>query len=460
MAEDFEALLRGKYPAKAHAQRAVQLLRDKVPDATGFLYVESRASRLLEDSDELEPFRQRRHFYYLTGCDLRDCHFIYDISASKSILFIPPVNPEEVVWSGLPLSPEEALEAYDVDQVKTTTDLNNVLASLAPSPNSTVYTIQDQVASHVKLAFANVDSFTLKPILDQCRVVKDDYEVAMIRKANYISSLGHEAIMKQVSKASNEMQLEAAFLGHCVAHGAKKMAYPSIVAAGRAGAILHYEANDRPLKGKQNLLVDAGAEWNNYSSDITRTFPLSGKFTKESREIYDVVYKMHTESIAMIKAGVQWEDVHLLAHEVAIEGLLQLGILKGTKEHIFKAQTSLAFFSHGLGHFLGLDTHDVGGNANFEDKNKYFQYLRTRGPLPAGSIVTVEPGIYFCEYIIRPYLEDERHKQFIDPEVLNRYWDVGGVRIEDNVLVTATGIKNLTVAIKDPDQMEAMVQGN
>ncbi|KAJ3534913.1 hypothetical protein NM208_g7348 [Fusarium decemcellulare] len=431
MAEDFEAVLRGKYPAKAHAQKAVQLLRNKVPDATGFLYVESRA--------------QRRHFYYLTGCDLRDCHFIYDISTSKSILFIPPVNPEEVVWSGLPLSPEEALEAYDVDQVKTTTDLNNVLASLVPSPNSTVYTIHDQVSCHVKLAFANVDSFTLKPILDQCRVVKDGYEVAMIRKANYISSLGHEAIMKQVSKASNEMQLEATFLGHCVVHGAKKMAYPPIVAAGRAGAILHYEANDRPLKGKQNLL--------------TRTFPLSGKFTKDSREIYDVVYKMQTESIATIKAGVQWEDVHLLAHKVAVEGLLQLGILKGTKQHIFKAQTSLAFFPHGLGHFLGLDTHDVGGNPDFEDENKYFQYLRTRGPLPAGSVVTVEPGIYFCEHIIRPYLEDERHKQFIDSEVLNRYWEVGGVRIEDNVLVTATGTENLTVAIKDPDQMEAMIQG-
>ncbi|KAM0428510.1 hypothetical protein ACHAPT_006870 [Fusarium lateritium] len=428
VAEDLDRILSGKYPAKSHALRVVELLRDKVPNANGYLYVEGQMSKLLEDSDENEPFRQRRHFYYLTGCDLSNCYFLYDIVSSKSTLFIPPVDPEEVVWCGLPLSPQEALEKYDVDEVKFSNDLDNVLSHFSASQNSTVYTIAEKVSSNIKLGFNNVDSSVLKPVIDQCRVIKDEYEVAMIRKANRISSLGHEAIMKQASMADNEMQLEATFLGHCVAHGAKKMAYPPIVAAGRAAAILHYEANDRPLQGKQNLLVDAGAEWINYASDITRTIPLSGTFTKESRETYDIVYKMQMECIAMIKAGVMWEAVHLLAHEIAVEGLLQLDILKGTKADILSAQTSLAFFPHGLGHFLGLDTHDVGGNSNFDDENKYFRYLRTRGTLPAGSVVTVEPGIYFCEHIIRPYLEDERHREFINADVLDKYWDVGGVR--------------------------------
>ncbi|KAI8724388.1 putative Xaa-Pro aminopeptidase PEPP [Fusarium sp. LHS14.1] len=397
-ADDMDRILSGKYPGKSHAARVVELLREKVPNAKSYLYLEGRMSKLLEDSDEFEPFRQRRHFYYLTGCDLSNCYLLYDIDSSKSTLFIPPTDTEEVVWSGLPLSPQQALEKFDVDEVKFSTELNNVLSDLSGSQDSTVYTIADQVSSDITFGLGNVDSSILKDVTDRCRVVKDDYEVAMIRKANIISSLGHEAIMKQASKASNEMQLEATFLGHCVARGAKKMAYPPIVAAGRAGAILHYEANDQPLRGNQNLLVDAGAEWNNCASDITRTFPLTGTFTKESRQIYDIVYKMQTECINIIKAGV--------------------------------------------------------GNPNFDDKNKYFRYLR-----PAGSVVTVEPGIYFCEHIIRPYLQDEGHKALINSDVLDKYWDVGGVRIEDNVLVTPTGVDNLTTAIKDPDQLEGMIRG-
>ncbi|UPK98790.1 hypothetical protein LCI18_009725 [Fusarium solani-melongenae] len=427
-AEDLDRILSGRYPGKSHALRAVELLREKVPNAKGYLYLEGRMSKLLEDSDELEPFRQRRHFYYLTGCDLSNCYLLYDIDSSKSTLFIPPIDPEEVVWCGLPFSPQQALETFDVDEVKFSTELDKVLSHLSGFQNSTVYTVADQVSPHIKFGLENVDSSILKGVIDRCRVVKDEYEVAMIRKANIISSLGHEAIMKRVSKASNEMQLEAEFLGHCVAHGAKKMAYPPIVAAGRAGATLHYEANNKAFGEKQNLLVDAGAEWNNYASDITRTFPLSGTLTKESRQIYDIVYKMQMECIAIIKAGVRWEDVHMLAHEIAIEGLLEVGILQGAKANILDTQTSLAFFPHGLGHFLGLDTHDVGGNPNFDDDNKYFRYLRTRGTLPTGSVVTVEPGIYFCEQIIRPYLEDERHKALINPDVLDKYWDVGGVR--------------------------------
>ncbi|KAJ4316102.1 hypothetical protein N0V84_008031 [Fusarium piperis] len=428
VAENLDRILSGKYPGKSHAQRVVGLLREKIPNAKGFLYLEGRMSKLLEDSDEFEPFRQRRHFYYLTGCDLSNCYFIYNIESSCSTLFIPPIDPEEVVWSGLPLNPQQALEKYDVDKVKFTTELNDVFSLFASSRDLTVYTIAEQVSSQIKFGLDNVETSILKGTIDECRAVKDEYEVAMIRKANLISSLGHEAIMKQASKASNEMQLEAMFLGHCAAHGAKKMAYPPIVAGGRSGAILHYEANDQLLEGKQNLLVDAGAEWNNYASDITRTFPLSGTFTKESQDVYDIVYKMQMECIALIKAGVMWEDVHMLAHEIAVEGLLQLGILQGDKTDILNAQTSLAFFPHGLGHFLGLETHDVGGNPNFDDENKYFRYLRTRGALPAGSVVTVEPGIYFCEHIIRPYLEDERHGAFVNSDVLDRYWEVGGVR--------------------------------
>ena len=181
----------------------------------------------------------------------------------------------------------------------------------------------------------------------------------------------------------------------------------------------------------------------------TRTFPLSGKFTKESRDIYQLALRMPRERTELIKGGVIWDHLHLRAHQIAIEGLLALGILKGDAQEILDARTSVAFFPHGLGHYLGMDTHDTGGNANPKDKDKMFRYLRLRGHVPAGAVVTVEPGvsvdalrnrwlspvfdagkqqIYFCRFIIKPYLDDAPHSKYIDANVLEKYWDVGGVR--------------------------------
>jgi Xaa-Pro dipeptidase len=238
------------------------------------------------------------------------------------------------------------------------------------------------------------------------------------------------------------------------------MAYHPILAAGTAAATLHYVDNNAPLEGKTNLLIDAGAEWSNYASDITRTFPLNGKFTKESREIYDIVYKMQLDTMAEIKAGKHWDDIHLTAHKVAIDGLLKVGILKGDAKEILEARTSTAFFPHGLGHHLGMDTHDVGGQPKKDDKDVLFRYLRLRTTLPAGSVVTVEPGVYFCRFIIEPYLKDPKHSKYIDADVLEKYWEVGGVRIEDNVLVTESGFENLTDAVKEPAEIEALASGN
>ncbi|KAL0932456.1 XAA-Pro dipeptidase (metallopeptidase family M24) [Colletotrichum truncatum] len=461
MAQDYETVLKGKYPAKAHARRVADIVKSKVPHASGILYAEGRMTKLIEDNDEPEPFRQRRYFYYLTGCPLADCHYIYDLSTSESTLFIPPIDPDSVIWSGLPVSAEEAKDRYDVDHVKYTTDVNAELVRLGKGSSKTVFAIEGQVLDSVTfLEFEGKNFSVLKTAIEESRVVKDDYEIALTRKANAISTDAHHAVVKQVKKAKNESELEATFLYHCVSNGAKEQAYHGIFAGGRAAATLHYVANDAPLEGKLNLLLDGGAEWNCYASDITRTFPISGKFSKESREIYDIVLKMQLETTAALKEGVVWDDIHLLAHKIAIDGLHAIGILKGDKEEILKSRTSVAFFPHGLGHYLGMDTHDVGGNPNYADTDPMFRYLRVRGKLPAGSIVTVEPGIYFCNFIIEPYLKDAAHSKFIDTDVLNKYWDVGGVRIEDNILITATGSENLTPTIKDPDELEKIIQAS
>lgn len=168
---------------------------------------------------------------------------------------------------------------------------------------------------------------------------------------------------------------------------------------------------------------------------------------------------MQLDCIAPLAPGVLWDDIHLLAHKIAIDGLLSLGILRGDPAEILASRTSVAFLPHGLGHYLGMDTHDTGGHANYADTDTIFRYLRVRGKLPAGAVITVEPGIYFCRFIIEPYLKDPAHAKFIDEKVLEKYWDVGGVRIEDNILITESGYENLTTAIKDVEGMCAVING-
>ena len=254
-----------------------------------------------------------------------------------------------------------------------------------------------------------------------------------------MSTEAHIATLQAIKHAGNEQELQARFLERCIALGCKEQAYSGIFGSGANAATLHYQANDQPLSGRRNLLVDAAAEWECYCADVTRTMPLhAGGFDKESESIYIIVQSMQAACFQMLHAGVQWEDVHTRAHEVAVEGLLALGLLRGDKKEIVQARTSVAFFPHGLGHYLGMDTHDCGGNPNYEDPDPMFKYLRTRGRLPEGSVITVEPGVYFCRFIVEPYLKDEKHAKYIDQDVLDRYWDVGGVRIEGTFFFAAS----------------------
>ncbi|KAF2091624.1 putative Xaa-Pro aminopeptidase [Saccharata proteae CBS 121410] len=447
--------LKGKYPAKAHAKKVKEWIVSQGGDGNGVIYLEGQKTKMNEDNDQECPFRQRRYFFYLTGCELPDCYLAYDMKNEKSTLFIPPIDPEEVIWSGLPMSTKEALQTYDVDDCLPSTELNAYLAV----HDSTAYAINNQVSDQTTfLSFNKKDFDILKTAIEECRVTKDPYEIALIYHANAVSTAAHKAVMAASKTATNERELEAIFLKNCIERGCRNQAYSSIMASGTAAATLHYVRNDQPLEGKLNLLVDAGAEKDCYASDITRTFPISGSFSTESRQIYDIVLGMQEEAIDSLKAGVKWDDVHAQAHRTAIAGLLELGILKGDPEEIFKAKTSVAFFPHGLGHYLGMDTHDTGGHANYADSNPMYRYLRVRGTLPAGSVITVEPGIYFCRFIIEPYLKDETQKQFIDEKVLDRYWEVGGVRIEDNVLVTDAGYENLTRTPKQRDAIQKLMK--
>lgn len=203
----------------------------------------------------------------MTGCALPDAYYTYDIGTDKSTLFIPPIDPESVIWSGLPLSEDEALSLYDVDAVQTT---NEVAAALArPHSKATIYAIADQVSDHITfLQFSSSDLTLLKEAIEECRVVKDEFEIALTRKANDISAIAHAAVMKAVKTAKNEREVEGLFIERCIANGAREQAYHGIFASGEAAATLHYTKNYEPLEGKLNLLVDASCEVDCYASDI------------------------------------------------------------------------------------------------------------------------------------------------------------------------------------------------
>ena len=298
--------------------------------------------------------RQRRPFFYLSGVPLPDCALTYHIPTKTLTLFLPPLDADSVIWSGLPLSPDAALAKYDVDAVLTTSDIPAHLKDLNVAK---LLHLEDQgpQAGDDHIITTAEDKKALRLALETSRVTKTPYEIALLRHANSITTAAHTAVLHSLRKSKNERELEAVFTERCIALGAPKQAYHGIFGSGTDAATLHYVHNDKPLEGKLNILVDAAAEYECYCADVTRTMPLSGKFTEESRAIYELVYKMQEECLGMLRAGVQWEDVHIKAHEVAIEGLLALGILKGgDKKEIFERGTSVAFFPHGLGHYLGM----------------------------------------------------------------------------------------------------------
>lgn len=359
----------------------------------------------------------------------------------------------------LSLTKTDDTARYDIDVCKTTAEVDDHFETLGSVP---IYTIPEQVSVSLPSAL-EINPSTLKKAIDYSRVTKTPHEINLIRHANAISSSAHRNVMRSVLTATNEEELMAAFVGTSLANGGREQAYACICASGTSAATLHYVHNDLPLSKKLNLLIDAGAEYSCYCADITRTYPLNGRFAPESRNIYDLVSRMQDACMDMLRAGVQWEDVHTRAHEVAIDGLIELGILKlppgENKKTLFDSRVSTVFLPHGLGHYLGMDTHDTGGDANYADPDPMFRYLRIRGKIPENAVVTNEPGIYFCRFIVEPALKDSKLSRYIDEAVLDRYWDVGGVRIEDDIWIKQGGYENLTTVSKKWEDMEKLIHG-
>lgn len=440
-----------KYPAKSHAQRTIDTFKTLYPDeALPVIYIAGAKTQYWSHCDQTVPLRQDRYFNYLSGAfDQPNCHVVYEPRAKKLTLYLPPVDEDDIMWSGLPLSPEQALKIYDVDEVKFSDSLEADIKQLV-----NVITIPDG-ASTLDVA----TSPKLLEALDETRMIKDEYELDLMRHAAKISDNSHLAVMSALPIEKNEGHIHAEFVYHCMRQGSKNQAYDPICCSGTDCGTLHYERNDQTLEDKQLVLIDAGAEWQAYASDVTRTWPIDGEWTPEAREIYETVHKMHDAAMAMIKPGVHWEDVHLKTHRVLIKRFLELGIFQnGCEEEIFETRISAAFYPHGLGHMIGMNTHDTGGKANYNDPNPMLRYLRIRRKLQENMVVTVEPGCYFNKFLLDHHVSASMKSKYINQKVLDKYWPVGGVRIEDDVVITANGPEDLTKITKDADEIAKIVK--
>ncbi|KAG8630460.1 hypothetical protein KVT40_002079 [Elsinoe batatas] len=457
-----------KYPAKQHAQRVAR----EIGVNQGLVYLQAAPTKLLEDSDQYREFRQRRYFYYLTGCNEPDCHVTYDIERDELILWLAPFTPTQVVWVGRGSTTDEALNRYNVDGAFYATDLASYIAKWEATNDADIYILhpeQRPPRTHTDLASLDLtereDITILQHAIDICRVIKDEYEIKLIEKANEVSGKAHTAVLRNIRKFRSEAQVAALILDVSTVNDAPHQAYSIIAGSGSNGAVLHYTANNAAFGDSQLMCLDAGAEYKCYASDVTRTFPLNGHWSREAKQIYDIVQEMQDLALSMIQPGFKLFTAHLACHALLTRRLLQLGIFQnGTEKEILASLTSLAFYPHGLGHHLGLEVHDVmpGGAGIRLQQEEYpsFEQLsldpcraKSDGLRP-GMVITVEPGIYFNRFALdNLYLNKPQHAKYINTEVLERYMPVGGVRIEDDVLVTSSGYRNLTTAPKGEEAL-------
>ncbi|KAF3933626.1 hypothetical protein ABW19_dt0209400 [Dactylella cylindrospora] len=470
-----------KYPAKSHARNVAKQL-----DITeGLIYLCGEVSRDNEDSDMAAFWRQKRYFYYLTGFDLPDAHVTYDIGTDTLTLWIERPDPREKLWSGPSPTPSSLLQTHDIDMANYTTSLSSTITAYAIShPSTKIHILHAYYPPISPSLHSHCDNTLLQYSIDVCRVIKDPHEITLIRTANEISTHAHMKIMANIDMLTSEREIEGLFIEETIKRGGR-LAYDTIACSGRNCAILHYMRNDQDLAGKELVLIDAGAEYGLYASDVTRTYPIKGRFSKEGWEIYELVYRMQAEVFGMVKPGVRFRDLYLRSVEVAVEGLVGLGILKGeVGELVDSGVLGRVFFPHGLGHHVGLEVHDTlygelisrrvgvqGGNGTARKPKgrrspvislEEFEAYLTReihNHLQPGMVFTVEPGIYFNRPLYEDYLSSNPEgTKFIDEKVLEKYWDVGGVRIEDCILVTENGFENLTGAPKERADVERIIR--
>ena len=410
--------------------RRENLLNSISPDSVIILASSKPKQRV---SDTEYSYRQDSNFYYLCGFDEPDSLIVLRSSAREKrfVMFCRDRDPLKEQWDGNRAGKEGLLSDYQVDQAYSISEADKVIPELMEGSKN-IYILMSSpcgVDKRVKKWISSIKANTrsgsesptnilsLDSILDEMRLIKTEKEIEVMRKAADITTEAHINAMKSVKPGMYEYQLEAEYIHTFMKNGARFPAYNSIVGGGNNACILHYIDNNCLLNDNELVLVDAGCEYDYYAADVTRTFPVNGKFSEEQKLIYEIVLEAHRQSMEEMKPGNPWNRVHEKSIEVLSEGLIELGLLNGTKEEVISNGNYSKFYMHKIGHWLGMDVHDVG---NYKKDGKWVSFK-------PGMVMTIEPGIYI-----------------LDTLDVDDKWKGIGVRIEDDVLVTESGFEIIT----------------
>ena len=425
------------------------------------------------DTDREWLFEQESFFQYLFGVKEPGFYGAIQIGTGKSFLFIPRLSEDWAVWMGRIHPPDHYRAEYQVDEVRFVDELASTLKELKAEQ---LLLLQgrntDSGCTAAPAAFPGIENFStdltiLHPELVECRVTKSEAEIDLLRWVNHVSSDAHIAVMKLCEPGMYEYQLEAAFLHHIYDRfGCRFSAYTCICGCGPNSAVLHYghagAPNDHPLRDGDMFLNDSGAQFHGYASDVTCSYPVNGKFKPEQKEIYDAVLAANRAVQKAMKPGTLWPDMHRLAERVITERLREAGLILGGIDELMEAHVPALFMPHGLGHLMGLDVHDVGGYPEGTKRidEPGIRSLRCGRTLEAGMVITVEPGIYFIDAVLQPALANPAISRYLAADKLSHFRTFGGVRIEDDVLVTESGSDNLTRVPRETRDIESVMQQN
>jgi Xaa-Pro dipeptidase len=452
--------------------RLVERLRRRGVADSAVVLLEGGAQPYKYDTDRELLFQQESFFQYLFGVKEPGFFGAVEVGSGRSWLFMPRLPHEWAVWMGEILPPEHFRDDYEVDEVRHVDSVAESLRALKPDVLLLLEGRNTDSGRMVRPAsFPGIESFRtdvsiLHPELVECRVIKSDDELALLAWVNGIASEAHVEVMRRCRPGVAEYQLEAVFLHEIYTRGGCRFsAYTCICGCGPHSGILHYghqgAPNDAVLRDSQMFLNDSGAQYHGYASDITCSYPVNGRFTADQRAIYEAVLAANRAVQAAMRPSVSWPDMHRLAERVITEHLRDVGLVRGSVDDLVAAHVPSLFMPHGLGHFMGLDVHDVGGYPEGVERSPEpgLRSLRAGRRLEPGMVITVEPGIYFIEALLGPALADPKLSRYLAPKVVERFRGFGGVRIEDDVAVTTTGADNLTRVPRTVDEIESVMTG-
>jgi Xaa-Pro aminopeptidase len=416
---------------KEYQQRRQDLINHMEPNSIAIL---ASANPLLRNGDSEYRFRQSSDLHYLTGFD--EAHAVLVLIPGREkgecLLFCQEKDPLKELWNGRLLGPDAAILQLGVDDAFPITDIDDILPGLIEGCERVYYAMgKDEQFDHrvmewVKVVRLKVRSGVHSPgefmvldhLLHEMRLIKSKAELDIMRESGQIAVRAHKRAMQVSKPGLFEYQVEAEFMHEFFRSGCRAPAYTSIVAGGANACILHYNENNMVLNNGDLLLIDAGCEYEYYASDITRTFPVNGRFSPEQKAIYELVLKAQLAAIDQVKPGNHWNDPHDTTVKVLTAGLVELGLLQGEVDKLIESGAYRDFYMHRAGHWLGMDVHDCG---NYKIDGKWRQ-------LEPGMVLTVEPGLYVA----------------VNNEKVEPRWRGIGVRIEDDVAVTRSGYEVLT----------------